>query len=150
MSNLSALQATIRHSEGTDRAPDPYRVVYGFTHTIVNMSDHPAVTGEWPGVQTPFGHTSAAGAYQIEKATWISLRDHLKLPDFSAASQDAAATELIREKGALGLIESGQVAAAISACHEVWASLPGSTSGQPQRTLASLMVAYQAAGGTLV
>ena len=77
--NLQAFLATIRHSEGTDRAADPYRVVYSYNHTIVNLSDHPAVTGEWKGA--PLDNlgplyvgkiSTAAGAYQIIKPTWLA------------------------------------------------------------------------------
>jgi len=147
MTNLEAFLAMIRHSEGTDRAPDPYRVVFGFSVTLADLSDHPALTGEWLGVQTQYGYTTAAGAYQIIKPTWIALKSRLHLPDFSATSQDAAAIELIREKGALDLVNGGQVANAIQLCHGIWASLPGSTSGQPQAKMADLIQAYSNSGG---
>ena len=85
-SNVAAMLATIRHSEGTDRALDPYRVVYGFTLTLVSLMDHPAITGEWLGAQTPYGHTSAAGAYQIEVGTWRDCKAALRLTDFTPTS----------------------------------------------------------------
>ena len=144
----------IRHSEGTDKAPDPYRVVFGYGHTIVDLSDHPACTGEWDGVSIAFlgpqyaGEIStAAGAYQINRPVWINLKRRLLLPDFTGPSQDAAAIELIREKGALDLVNGGEAAAAINLCHPVWASLPGSTAGQPTASFADLMTAYTNAGG---
>lgn len=152
--NLAAFLAMTRHSEGTDKAPDPYRVVYGYSHTIQDLSNHPAITGEWRG--EPLDHlgpayvgkiSTAAGAYQIIKPTWISLKARLGLPDFTVPSQDAAATELIREAGALDLVNAGRVAEAIGRCHGIWASLPGSTSGQPQRTMADLIQAYGNHGG---
>jgi lysozyme len=147
--NVAAILATIRHSEGSDRADDPYRVVYGFEITLQNLSDHPAITGEWLGVQTPWGHTSAAGAYQIEKATWIDCKTQLGLHDFTGPSQDDCAILLLKRAGGLALINSGQVTAAIAACRGVWASLPGGSSGQPQKTLASLVDFYTSAGGQL-
>lgn len=144
----------ISHGEGTDRAPDPYRVCYAFIHTIKDLREHPAITGEWLGESLAnlgaayIGKIStAAGRYQLIKPTWVSLRDRLKLSDFTGPSQDAAAIELIREKGALALVDSGRVADAITACHEIWASLPGSTSGQPQKSFAALIGAYGDAGG---
>lgn len=153
-SNIIAFLNMISHSEGTDRVPDPYRCCFGFKHTIADMSDHPAVTGEWKGEQLDFlGPTyaglisTAAGKYQITKHTWLALKEALNLPDFSAQSQDAAATLLIKQKGALDAINGGRVADAIALCHEVWASLPGSTSGQPQKTLASLVQYYTGNGG---
>lgn len=152
--NLAAFLATIRHSEGTDKAPDPYRVVYAYKYTIKDLSDHPAITGEWHGESLAslgpayVGKIStAAGAYQIIRPTWLSLKARLSLPDFTGPSQDAAAVELIREAGALDLVNGGRVAEAIGKCHGIWASLPGSTSGQPQRTMAELVQAYGKAGG---
>lgn len=152
--NFTAFLATVRHSEGTDKASDPYRVVYGYKYTIKDLSDHPAITGEWHGESlTNLGPayagkiSTAAGAYQIIKPTWVSLKARLGLPNFTGPSQDAAATELIREAGALDLVNGGRVAEAIGRCHGIWASLPGSTSGQPQRTLADLVHAYAGAGG---
>jgi muramidase (phage lysozyme) len=146
MNNLAAFLKTITHSEGTDKASDPYAVTFGNAFTIEDFSDHPHALG-WPGYLWKGIHETASGAYQITYPTWLALKARLNLPDFSPASQDAAATELIREKGALDLVEGGQFAEAIERCHGIWASLPGSTSGQPQATMANLIQAYSAAGG---
>lgn len=152
--NATAFLAMIRLSEGTARARDPYAVTYGYKFTITDFSDHPAVLGTWKGEKLDsLGPryeglvSTAAGAYQIIKSTWVTLKIKLGLPDFSADSQDKAALELIREAKALDLIYGGQVAEAIIRCHGIWASLPGSTSGQPQRTFAELIHAYGSAGG---
>jgi muramidase (phage lysozyme) len=147
--NQAAFLAMLRHSEGTDRAPDPYRVVYGFALTLSSLRDHPAITGEWLGVQTPYGHTSAAGAYQIERLTWLECKAALHLMDFTGTSQDDAALFLIKQKGALDLVNAGDFASAVELCHGIWASLPGSTSGQPQRSIAMLTDFYIGAGGVL-
>lgn len=146
--NLVAFLAMLRTSEGTDLAGDPWSVVFGYAFTITDFSDHPACLG-WPGVQTKFGHTTAAGAYQIEKATWLGCKHELNLTDFSRASQDTAVTLLIRQAGALELIEQGQIEAAIARCGHLWASLPSSTAGQPEVKLASLVDAYASAGGAV-
>jgi lysozyme len=152
--NRAAFLDMISHSEGTDRAADSYRVVFGFKHTIADLSDHPAVTGEWHGEPLDFlGPTyyglisTAAGRYQVTKHTWQALQGALNLPDFGPASQDAAAILLIKQKGALDMVDSGRVVDAVNLCHSVWASLPGSTSGQPQRTMADLVKTYTDAGG---
>jgi muramidase (phage lysozyme) len=152
--NLAAFLSMISHSEGTDRQIDPYRCCFGFRHIIQDLSDHPAVTGEWRGASLDFlgpsylGKVStAAGRYQLIKPTWLACKDALKLTDFTGASQDDAAVELIKQKGALNLVNGGQVAEAITLCHEVWASLPGSSSGQPQQTMAALIQSYGNAGG---
>lgn len=156
--NMAAFQATISHSEGSDRAADPYRVVYAFEHTIVDLSDHPAITGEWTGktltdlqcanAGVPSGTKStAAGRYQINKPTWLRLKALTTLTDFRPASQDLACYELIRECKAVQLVEDGVFIDAIMQCRHVWASLPGNTSGQPQKTYAQLLDAYLGAGG---
>lgn len=152
--NLAAFLATIRHSEGTSKTPDAYACCFGYKFVITDFSDHPAVLGTWHGAPLDFlgpayaGKVStAAGAYQIIRPTWVALKIALKLPDFTGPSQDAAATELIREARALDLVNAGQVANAIERCHGIWASLPGSTSGQPQRTMADLIQAYGNHGG---
>jgi muramidase (phage lysozyme) len=154
VSNLSAFLNTISHSEGTDRAPDPYRVCFGFKHTIVDESDHPAVTGEWKGEPLDFLGPSyaglistAAGKYQITKHTWLSLKEALHLPDFSPQSQDSAATLLIKQQGALALVNSGEIADAIVKCANIWASFPGGSSGQPENALGKLVANYTSNGG---
>jgi muramidase (phage lysozyme) len=158
--NETAFLTMLAHSEGTDRAPDPYRVVYGYSHTIADPRDHPAVTGEWLGAPLPDEyctraglsapcHSSAAGRYQITKGTWLRLKARLSLPDFTGPSQDAAAVELLAEAGSLGLVNSGSIEAAVNIEHGEWASLPGSTSGQPQTPMLALLAAYTGAGGRL-
>ena len=129
-------------------------MVFGFKHTIADLSNHPAITGEWKGEPLDFlgpdykGMIStAAGKYQITKHTWMGLKVALNLLDFGPASQDAAATLLIKQKGALEAVNAGRVAAAIDLCRGVWASLPGSTSGQPQASLAVLERYYSENGG---
>lgn len=152
--NLDAFLATIRHSEGTDKYSNPYAVCFGGKFTITDFSNHPAVQGLWKGEPLDFlggayvGKVStAAGAYQIIRSTWLGLKSQLKLPDFSPASQDEAATLLITQAGALHLVDGGQVADAIAKCSGVWASLPGSSSGQPQAKMAELIQAYTTNGG---
>jgi muramidase (phage lysozyme) len=149
--NERAFLAMLRRAEATDRAEDPYRVVMGYGTTLVDLSDHPYNTGEWKGAY--FGNppqlSTAAGAYQFLRRTWDGLRDKLGLPDFGPASQDAAALELIREKGALDDVRAGRFADAVHKVRRVWASLPGAGSGQGERSLESLTAAYVAAGGYL-
>lgn len=155
--NVTAFLAMIRASEGTAQASDPYAVCYGYSHTIADFSDHPKITGEWPGVSIAnlgpdyAGKIStAAGAYQIIKPTWVGCKRALALTDFSPASQDAAAVYLIREAGALDAVRAGQFDQAVQLCARQWASLPGANApGQAMRRLDDLRAAYQSAGGTL-
>ncbi|MFY9477177.1 MAG: glycoside hydrolase family 104 protein [Aquabacterium sp.] len=154
--NVRAWLAMIKKAEGTDQRGDPYRVCYGYRYTIQSFADHPAITGEWRGEDISslgpayVGKVStAAGAYQIRKGTWLECQRALSLTDFSPASQDAAAVFLTKRRGALQAVEAGDIVSAIRLCRNEWASLPGGDSGQPQRKQAELMAAYQAAGGYL-
>ena len=142
--NERAFLDMIAYSEGTaGHGDDGYNVLFGYG-TFDSYADHPRI-------YVPFGKTnsSAAGRYQILARTWDSLKVKIDLPDFSPASQDAAALELIRERGALNDVRAGRITSAIDKCRKVWASLPGAGYGQPERKLTNLMNAYASAGGTL-
>jgi lysozyme len=142
----------IRWSEVLSGRPDadPYRQVFGFGFVINDLSDHPALLG-WKGAPLDFlgpdykGLVStAAGAYQIRKFTWVTLKGQCGLPDFTPASQDTAALALIgQQRGALDDIENGDIESAIARCSGIWASLPGNSAGQPQQKLADLTAQYQ-------
>lgn len=158
--NVAAFLKMIKQAEGTDRAGDPYRVCYAYKHTIQSFNDHPAITGEWRGEPLSAAMcagaglsagcvSTAAGAYQIIKPTWVMVKAKLGLTDFSPASQDAAAVELIRQRGALGLVERGKFADAIYACRKEWASLAGAGYGQGERSLEWLEAKFTAAGGVV-
>lgn len=158
--NVRAFLAAIRQAEGTANRPDPYRVCFGYRHTIRSLADHPAITGEWKGEKLPdnqcraagFGPgcvSTAAGAYQIIRPTWERIKGKLKLPDFGPESQHRAAIELLREAGALELINRGDLGGAVSAARRTWASLPGAGYDQPERSLAWVQAAYVKAGGSL-
>ena len=49
----------------------------------------------------------------------------LGLKDFSPKSQDAVALQQIKERGALPMIDRGDIRQAIDRCSNIWASLPG-------------------------
>lgn len=156
--NTKAFLTVLRRAEGTEPIADPYRVCFGYSHTIRSLTDHPAITGEWLGQVLPdsmcsnagFGpgcRSTAAGAYQLIKPTWLRMRDKLALASFSAANQDRAALGLIEARGALGDVQAGRFAAAVSKCRNEWASLPGNYAAQGQRSLATLEVWFRGAGG---
>ena len=50
--------------------------------------------------------------------------------DFSPKSQDAVALQQIKERGALPMIDRGDIRQAIDRCSNIWASLPGAGYGQ--------------------
>lgn len=140
--NVRAFLDMIAFAEGTaGRGDDGYNILFGYG-TFSDFADHPRV-------RVPFRDTysTAAGRYQILARTWDTLRNRLNLPDFSPASQDAAAVELIRERGALADVQAGRTARAIGKVAKIWASLPGAGYNQPERKLSALLNAYASAGG---
>lgn len=158
--NIAAFLEMIKKAEGTTARSNEYAVCYGYKHTIQDFSDHPAITGEWRGetlsaemcAGAGLGAgciSTAAGAYQIIKSTWQSVKNKLNLKDFTPASQDAAAVELIRQRGALAYVEQGRFAEAVDACRKEWASLTGAGYGQGERSLAWLQTRFIDAGGVL-
>lgn len=160
LENQRAFLAMISHSEGTDRAPDPYRVCYAYKHTIASFADHPAETGEWTGERLPDAMcraagkpagcvSTAAGRYQLIRPTWRGVKQRLRLPDFSPDSQDRAALYLITNRGALEDVHAGRLQTAIAKCRQEWASLPGAGWGQPERRINDLVAAFMQAGGTV-
>lgn len=158
--NVAAFLSMIAYAEGTDRGADPYRVCYGYRHTIADLRDHPAVTGEWRGEKlpdvicagagmSPGCVSTAAGRYQLIRPTWLACKRALGLPDFAPDSQDRAAVYLIRQRGALDDVKAGRIADAIAKVAKEWASLPGANYGQPERPLAGLSDAFTDAGGVI-
>lgn len=125
--NVSAFLTLIRTGEGTLGA-NGYRTLYG-GGLFDSFADHPRVKVAAGGITS-----TAAGAYQILSRTWDEMRAKYGLPDFSPASQDAAAVGLIRRRGALADVIAGRFDAAIRKCNREWASLPGSPYGQPTLT----------------
>ena len=102
-----------------------------------------------PNVYNAALNSTAAGRYQLLFRWFGPYKTMLNLPDFGPVSQDLIALQQIRERGALPLIDAGQFAAAVAACSNIWASLPGNNYGQHTNETAALQAAYLAAGGTL-
>lgn len=155
--NLSAFLAAIRRFESADDARG-YRMLMG-GQLFTRFDDHPAALG-WKGTPLPdatcraagFGPgcvSTAAGAYQLILPTWRRVARKLQLPDFSPASQDAAALQLLAERGALELVKLGRFDAAIQRARREWASMPASGWGQPEGSLTAWRTAYVNAGGAL-
>lgn len=102
-----------------------------------------------PNILNPQLDSTAAGRYQELYHNYVAYKQLLKLPDFSPLSQDLIAIQQIRERKAISLILAGQITAAIYACSNLWASLPGNNYGQRQNQISMLIGAYKAAGGTV-
>jgi muramidase (phage lysozyme) len=118
-----------------------YNVIVGGT-LFRDYSDHPRQSIKLPrlGIKS-----TAAGRYQILARYFDAYKKILKLPDFSPASQDKIALQLIRECRALDEIERGDIEEAIKLCRSRWASLPGAGYSQHENKLDDLLAAYELA-----
>jgi muramidase (phage lysozyme) len=140
--NVRAFLDTIAYAEGAN-----YNTLYG-GGTFDSFADHPRqfLTFRLGGRDIT---SSAAGRYQFLARTWDGLVRKLGLHDFSPASQDAGAIELIRERGALRDVQAGRFDAACRKVAPVWASFPGAGHNQPEKSLTTLRQVYARAGGNL-
>lgn len=143
MSNLDAFLTMIAVSEGTEPIGDHgYNCVVGGA-LFDSYADHPRQRIELrPGLAS-----TAAGRYQILERYYDAYKAQLHLPDFSPASQDAIAIQMIRERQAFADVAAGRFDEAVAKCSNLWASLPGNHYGQRQNTLADLRQAFTIAGG---
>ncbi len=145
--NVSAFLDMIAYAEGTG-GPNGYRTLFG-GGLVDSLADHPRQYFTFRNQRGETLRTSAAGRYQFLARTWKALAAKLQLPDFGPQSQDLAAIELIRERGALGDVQAGRLVAAVNKVAPVWASLPGAGYAQPERKLSALLATYTAAGGNM-
>ena len=87
--------------------------------------------------------------YQLLSRWWDAYRKQFGLKDFSPKSQDAVALQQIKERGALPMIDRGDIRQAIDRCSNIWASLPGAGYGQFEHKADSLIAKFKEAGGTV-
>ncbi len=150
MRNRKAFLDMIAYSEGTYNAGDAgYLMMFG-GRLADSLEVHPRQLFSFTNSRGEKLKTTAAGRYQFLAKTWDALAARLGLPDFGPSSQDAAALELVRERGALPDVDAGRVQVAITKCSKIWASLPGAGYAQPERKLADLTAAFANAGGLIV
>ena len=124
-------------SEGTDNGRQKtrnhgYDVIVGgelFTDYSITSRKHI----HWQARQT------GAGRCQLLSRWWDAYRKQLGLKDFSPKSQDAVALQQIKERGALPMIDRGDIRQAIDRCSNIWASLPGAGYGQFEHKADSLI-----------
>jgi muramidase (phage lysozyme) len=144
--NLKAFLDMIAWSEGTaGKGDDGYNVLVG-GGLFEGYADHPRQAIYLSGLRIK---STAAGRYQILARFFDHYRHTLGLKDFSPASQDAIAVQLIRECKAMEDIEAGRLEEAVTKCRSRWASLPGAGYGQHEQDYADVEQAYLQAGGTL-
>lgn len=164
--NRKAFLDMLAVSEGTSTSPatinNGYDVIVtganGKPEVFTDYSTHPFANGRPSKVINSRGLTSnASGRYQFMLRDWEHYRNQLNLTDrahypegaFGPTAQDDWALQLIRERSALSLIDSGNLDLAINRVKNLWASLPGAGYGQFEHSLSRLRVAYIQAGGTL-
>jgi muramidase (phage lysozyme) len=134
--------------------PDAYRQLFGGA-LCDSLARHPQ-----QAMQSPWGWTSAAGAYQAMCAvpgkvtvdTWgdfcRDMGSTVEIMPFDAETQDLFAVWCLRRRGALKHVIDGEFDAAVAKCVKEWASFPGSPYGQPTVTLEQLRACYSRFGGT--
>ena len=131
-------------SEGTDNGRQKtrnhgYDVIVG-GELFTDYSDHPRklVTLN-PKTQINRRRTLPASS-----CWWDAYRKQLGLKDFPK-SQDAVALQQIKERGALPMIDRGDIRQAIDRCSNIWASLPGAGYGQFEHKADSLIAKFKEA-----
>lgn len=90
--------------------------------------------------------STAAGRYQFLAATWEQLAIKNRYPTFEPLYQDEGAWALIREKqvdDTASIYDFPRFKRAMGILGKVWASLPGSTYGQPTRSIEDAWARYQ-------
>lgn len=154
--NVAAFLRVIRVGE-TCQDDQAYRWLFGSTvgnpKLFSSFVDHPRVrtfeTYDGQFIKNgKIDYTTAAGAYQIVESTWDPVAKRLGLTDFTPRNQDIAALALIEGRGALEDVVAGRFEQAVSKCRKEWASLPGSTYGQPTVALGKAKAAYVQWGGS--
>ena len=143
--NRKAFLEMIAKCEGTfGHGDEGYNVNVGGT-LFTDYSDHPRSLVYIKSIKKK---SSAAGRYQILDHIYDHYKLALNLVDFSPASQDAIALQLIRECRALEDIDMGRIPQAIEKCTSRWTSLPNAKYSQPIKTLKFALEAYFTAGGS--
>lgn len=148
--NLKAFLDMLAWSEGTDNGRQPtkdhgYDVIVGGA-LFTDYKDHPRIRVFIPRIKD---YSTAAGRYQLLARYYDAYRASLHLLDFSPASQDAIAIQQIKERKALPLIEAGDIGAAVNACSNIWASLPGNSYGQHMQAMEKLKEMFISKGGSV-
>jgi len=148
---LKAFLDTIAYAEGTSTSPvtknEGYDVIVTGIHgpsVFTDYSDHPFAAGGSVIVrENPPLISTAAGRYQLLARYWNVYRVQLELPNYGPAYQDAVAIQQMKERGAVALVEAGDIEGAIKACSSIWASFPGNDYGQGGKSMAELLAKYQ-------
>lgn len=138
-----ALLNTIRYAEGTwaQGSDLGYRILFGGS-LVDSLDRHPNRV-----MRTARYASAAAGAYQFMPFTWEMAARALGLPAFHPDAQDQAALFLVQRRGALHLVDRGELTPHLVAkLAPEWASFPTlaghSYYGQPVKRFAELKRFY--------
>jgi len=134
---IKAFLNLIARAEGTyNKGDNGYNVIFGGS-TFSGYTVHPNKCIKFRNTCS-----TAAGRYQFLKRTWDGLKSSIGLPDFSPASQDLAAIQLISQEGAINDIINGNIQTAINKVRNIWASFPGAGYGQGERSMSEMLTWY--------
>lgn len=139
--NIRQILDIISYSEGTaGKGDNGYNINFGGSE-FASYDDHPRQIRSFTQTDGKKNKTSVAGKYQFKTKTWDEVASKLGLTDFSPRSQDLAAIELIRRRGALDDVLKGDFESAIQKLGKEWASLPSAPDEykQPKRTLKDVL-----------
>ena len=89
--------------------------------------------------------STGAGRYQLLFPLVDAYRKQLGLSFSRKSDQDAVALRQIKERGALPMIDRGDIRQAIDRCSNIWASLPGAGYGRFEQA-DSLIAKFKEAG----
>lgn len=139
-----AMLNTIRFSEGTwaNGREIGYRIMFG-GRVFDSFERHP------DRVNYSSGYASAAaGAYQFMPPTWNMVARAMGLNGFHPEAQDQAALFLVQRRGALALVDRGEMTPELAAkLAPEWASFPtlagSSYYGQPVKRFEDLKRFYE-------
>lgn len=155
--NIRAGEHVVREGE-TYQLDEAYRWLYGSTRLkpvlFDSFADHPRVRTyeQYDGQFIKNGkidYTTAAGAYQATAMTWDDFIKAVGPMDFSPPSQDLFAVWCFRRHGAVRDLIAGDLVVALEKIRREWASMPGSTYGQPRISLNRAGVVFTQFGGTI-
>ena len=138
-----ALLNTIRYAEGTwaQGSDLGYRILFGGS-LVDSLDRHPNRV-----MRSARYASAAAGAYQFMPFTWAMAARALGLGQFQPEAQDQAALFLVQRRGALHLVDRGELTPHLVAkLAPEWASFPTlrgrSFYGQPVKRYADLKRFY--------
>ena len=133
-------------SEGTDNGRQKtrnggYDVIVGGSY----LPDYPTAPRKLVTLN-PKLKSTGAGRYQLLSRWWGCLDASSLAWKTPPKSQDAVALQQIKERGALPMIDRGDIRQAIDRCSNIWASLPGAGYGQFEHKADSLIAKFKEAG----